>query len=106
MAPLTFFKCDICGGLAEIFARDNPFLIYKCENCGFVLLNRADGEVVKGGIKGERPVGSRVVKGFFVGEDGSEVEYYRTPNAPNGGSVLDVLFDAVEEALTELEGEK
>jgi hypothetical protein len=95
----NLFECPLCGvKAAKIFARDNPFLIFKCPKCGFVHYDKMSGEAVKGTIEGEKPYGSKCMRGMFVSDDGRVREtYYRTPNSPDGGSFLDVLISMLEE---------
>jgi transposase-like protein len=103
VASQEVFKCPICNlEAAVIFARDNPFIIFKCPKCGFVYYDKMSGEAVKGTIKGEKPYGSICMEGVFVSEDGKIREhYYRTLNAPYGGSILDFLLAMIEETLKE-----
>jgi hypothetical protein len=55
------------------------------------------GGAVKGTIGGERPYGSKCMQGVFVSEDGKIRErYFRTPNAPCGGSIVDFLLAMIE----------
>jgi len=101
MASQKLFECPICNQkTATIFAHDNPFIIFKCSRCGFVYYDKMSGEAVKGTIEGEKPYGSRCMQGVFVSEDGKIREhYFRTPNAPCGGSILDFLLAMIEETL-------
>ena len=99
----NLFECPLCGvKAARIFARDNPFIIFKCARCGFVYYDKMSGEAVKGTIAGEKPYGSRCMQGVFASENGKIRErYFRTPNAPYGGSILDFLLAMIEETLKE-----
>jgi rubredoxin len=95
----NLFECPLCGiKAAKIFARDNPFIIFKCPKCGFVYYDKMSGEAAKGTIEGEKPYGSRCMRGVFVSDDGTVREtYFRTPNSPYGGSFLDALMSMLEE---------
>jgi len=103
MVSQEVFKCPICNLKATtIFARDIPFILFKCSKCGFVYYNKISGEAVKGTIKGEKPLGSKCIEGIFVSEDGrNRKHYYRTPDAPYRGSILDFLSAIIEEILKE-----